>query len=745
MTTTSITVEPVPGGGTVAARQRLDGLRRRARTGIWIETLGVLALLLVGYALPTWITDRFLRLEWAWRCALLVTFGYAVLRTLQRRLLKPLAVTIDDDEMALAVERRAPGVRQALISSLQFDRQLASSGRSIESRAMMAAVVADTDARLAAIPFQAAIDAARVRRYLGGLAAVLLFFAVWIGVDAQAFGIWAQRNLLLGNVDWPRYTTLAFADGVAEVRVPQGDALTVRVTAQGEKPEQVFVDYRFQSGDKGTEPMSATGDGEFTWTLDAVLEDVVLRADGGDALPVELHVTVVERPKIDDLALVIVFPDYMEREPERVPPTEGDVRVPQGSKLRIAGKSQKQLVEAFALLGDERKIPLATAADGKAFAGELAPEASGLLVVDVIDTDKLGAGTPPKVLLRVGEDKAPTIDFRLRGIGSMITAHARLPGDLKVKDDFGLRAVDASLRVVDDKTTDRKPDEAAAPAVDVPFENATATYDEPMDKNTLRYESGVAVDLRQWCPDPDENSKTNRVRPGMLLSMRFGATDNFGPGDPHHGTGEVMSFRVVTRDKLVEDLRRRQVEQRTELDKVIKEHQAALVEFRELVQVVLQGKDEGREKQVQSRLKALARQQIALGRRTAFIGESYQRILWEYENNRLIDQNRIRQMESVIPVPLADVGKDALPASGRRVDAFAVSRKEDLSKEAVDGYADIEKRLLAVLNEMTQAESLALILEGLREVINIQNSVQQDVENKAKQAENDIFGPDKKK
>lgn len=745
MTTTSITVEPVPGGGTVAARQRLDGLRRRARAGIWIETLGVLALLLVAYAVPTWITDRFLRLEWAWRCALLLTFGYAVLRTLRRRLLKPLAVTIDDDEMALAVERRAPGVRQALISALQFDRRLADEPRSIESRAMMAAVVADTDARLAAIPFQSAIDGARVRRYLGGVAVMLLFFGIWVGLDAQAFGIWAQRNLLLANVDWPRYTTLAFADGSAEVRVPQGDALTVRVAAQGEKPEQVFVDYRFKSGDKGTEPMSATGDGEFTWTLDAVLEDVVLRAEGGDALPVELHVTVVERPKIEDLAITIVFPGYMEREPELVPPTEGDVRVPQGSKLRIAGKSQKALVEAFALLGDERKIQLTTQSDGKAFAGELSPEASGLLVVDVIDGDKLGCGTPPKVLLRVGEDKTPTIDFRLRGIGSLITAHARLPGDLKVKDDFGLRAVDASLRAIDDKTTDKKPDEATAPPPEVPFENATATYDEPMEKNTLRYESPVAVDLRQWCPDPDENSAKNRIRPGMLLSMRFGATDNFGPGDPHHGYGEVMSFRVVTRDKLVEELRRRQVEQRTELDKVIKEHQAATVEFKELVQIVLQGKEDGREKQVQSRLKALARQQIALGRRTAFIGESYQRILWEYENNRLIDQNRVRQLESVIPVPLADVGKEAFPASGRRVDAFSGTRKEDLSKEAVDGYADIEKRLLAVLNEMTQAETLAALLEELRAVINIENSVQQDVEKKAKQAENDIFGPDKKK
>ncbi|MFO1076517.1 MAG: hypothetical protein U1E73_02190 [Planctomycetota bacterium] len=730
---------PAPGSGTGAARARLDRLRGRARTGIWIEALGVLALLLVAYAVPTWITDRFLRLEWAWRALLLATFAVVLLRMLARRLFRPLAVTLDDEEMALAVERRAPGVRQALISALQFDDALGRGTGGADSRAMMAAVVADTTSRLEAIPFHNAIDGSRVRRFAGGIAVALLFFGIWIGVDAGSFGIWARRNLLLTNVDWPRYTTLAFA----EIRaVPQGDPLTVHVKATGAEPEQVFIDYTFKSGEHGTEPMSATGDGEFTWAIDAVIEDVVLRAEGGDAMPVEMRVVVVERPRIEDFALTVVFPDYMGREPELVPPTEGDVRVPRGGKVRIAGRSQKKIVEAFALFGEESKLPLTAAPDGRSFAGEIAPDSSGLLVVDVIDTDKLGAGTPPKVLLRVGEDKAPSIDFRLRGVGSLITAFARIPGDLKVKDDFGLRAIDAEMRAVDDQSTDRKPDEAT-PKVEVPFENVAATYDEKLDPNAVRYESRVSVDLRQWSPENDENSPNNRVRPGMLVSLHFGATDNFGPGDPHHGYGETMSFRVVTREKLAEELRRRQVEQRGELEKLIKEHEAAMLEFGELVQVVLQKKDEGREKQVQTRFKALARQQIALGRRTAFIAETYQRILWEYENNRLIDATRVRQMESVIPEPLTALGKEAFPASGRRVDAFGGSRDEAASIEAVSGYAEIDKRLLAVLKEMEQAESLALILEALRDVIKIEDSVLQDVEKKAREAETDILGPGK--
>ncbi|MCA8951372.1 MAG: hypothetical protein KDE27_17830 [Planctomycetes bacterium] len=740
MTSTATTAPPASLG---TARQKFDGLRGRVRRGIWIEAFGLLGLLLVAYAVPTLLTDRFLRLEFAFRLVLLLTFAFVVIRMLRRRLFVPLAVTLDDDEMALAVERRAPGTRQALISSLQFDRQLAGAGGGgathAESRELMAAVVADTSSRLDAIPFGNAIDSPRVRKYLGGILLAVGFFVGWSITDAGSLGIWARRNLLLSNVDWPRYTRLAFADAGDAVRLPQGDALTVRVAADGELPEQVFLNYVFAGGESGVEPMSATGDGEFTLTLDAVLEDVVLTAEGGDAEPVELRVTIVERPRIEDLAITIDYPSYMEREPELVPATEGDVRLPRGSTLRLAGRSHKPLTEAFLLFGNDEKQPLALDADGHSFAGTLVPPNSGLLVVDVIDTDRLGAGSPPKLLLRIGEDLAPKVDLRLRGIGALIASHARIPGTLKVKDDYGLRAIDAAVRITSD-TVEERPQGSDEPPPEVPFENAAATYDDPIATNALRYETETAVDLRQWNPDPDENSEKNRIRPGMQVALRFGATDNFGPGEPHHGYGETLTFRVVTRERLQEDLRRRQVEQRQELEKVILEHQAGLLELREIVDTVLQNAIGDRERLVVARLKTLARQQVALGRRAAFIAESYQRILWEYENNRLIEPRKVREIEALIPVPLEAVGKEAFPATGRLVDTFAGVRSKDISDQTIAGYVDIEQRLLAVFKEMRQAETLAAILEQLRVVIKIEESVKQEVEDKARASEQSVLG-----
>jgi hypothetical protein len=727
----AITLTP---GTAVPAQAELSRLRRAARSGMWIETLGVTALLLVAYAIPTLVVDRWLRLEWVFRALLLVSFVIVVARQVQRRLLRPLAVALTDDEMALAVERSAPQLRQALISSLQFDRELQHGAPSIESTALKAAVVADVRARLAAIPFARAIDAARVRRFTAAIAAAVVFFAAWAGIDARSLGLWAARNVALTNVEWPRYTALVLSDaGGADVRLPQGDALTVRVEVQGPVPDQVYVDYAFRGGERGSESMSRTGEREFTWTIESVLADLRLELQGGDSLPLPVTVTIVERPRIDDLAVTVTYPQYMEREPETVAPSEGELRLPKGASLAFAAQSQKPLADAFLLFGSDQKIALTVAPDRRSFRGDFAPTASGVLTVDVIDGDRLGSGTPPKLVLRVGDDKPPAIDFKLRGIGPQITAKARIPGTLTVKDDFGLRSVAASHRVV----VDQPPERGAPQPPEVPFEAADATFGSELVRSSRRYETAAQVDLLQWNRNvAEENAPENRVRPGMLLSLRFQATDNFGPGEPHVGAGETMMFRVVPAERLSEDLRRRQVEQREELKRIREEEQRLLLELTEMAAPDQAG---DRRAQVEARLRALVRQQRSLGNRTQFVGDGYQRIIWEYENNRLWEPNNARQQEALIPEPLIDLGKDAFPATARQIDAFAGSSAEPTRAAAAEACRDILRRIDGILKAMEQAESIAALIQDLRSVIKLQSDAIRDVQTRVQKKEEDIF------
>lgn len=722
------------------ARASFDSLRGKVRQGLRIEGLGFLAIMLVAYAVPTLLTDRALRLEWAFRAVLLASFLVVVGRQLWRRTIRPLAVPLGDEEMALAVERQVPEIRQALISTVQFERVLSTGTRTVESQQMMAAVVDDVRARVASLPFTRAINSRRVARYGAGLALGVAFFGGWAAIDFESLWRWGARNLALTNVEWPRYTRLAFS-GVGElgIRIAQGDALTLRVDVAGPIPEQVFLFYEFQGGESGSEPMSRTGDGEFTLTMESVLEDLTIHAEGGDGLSEAVRVHVVERPRIEGVEVEVAFPQYMAKEPEKVPATEGELRLPRGASLTIRGRSHKPVQEAFVLFDNDSKIALTKGADGHGFEGKLTPESGGLLVIDVIDTDTLGAGAPPKLLVRIVDDKAPTIDFKMRGIGSLITAKARIPGDLKVKDDFGLREVAGRIRAVADNAADTKPtqpdgaptDAAPTPArTEVAFEDAEVLFGATLKPGTLRYETNANLDLLQFRSDPDENSEKNRIRPGMLLSLRFQAKDNFGPGDPHLALGETLTFRVVTADKLLEELRRRQVEQRMELERIRDEERTAMLEVKEMLNPTA---DNEKAKAARLRLKALSRQQTTLGRRTAFVGESYYRILQEFENNRLLERKNVADIEAAVTTPLAALAKESFPGTSRQVDDFSTGGSEEVRSSAVAGYEEILRRLETIIKVMEQAETLAALIEDLKGVIKAEDTAIKEVEKRLRE------------
>ncbi len=124
-------------GGRWPRHELFRGLRARARTGILIEGAAVLAAALAGFVLASYTVDRWLQLETLFRALLLAGFVWLAARIAARRLRTPLAVQLDDDELALAVERREPGLAQSLISAVEFDRDLERATTHGQSETMM--------------------------------------------------------------------------------------------------------------------------------------------------------------------------------------------------------------------------------------------------------------------------------------------------------------------------------------------------------------------------------------------------------------------------------------------------------------------------------------------------------------------------------------------------------------------------------------------------------------------------------
>ena len=710
------------------ARTMFVRLRGRARVGIVVEGFAFALIALLCFMLVSYVVDRSLRLEEVYRFGLLAVFVASVGHLLRKHLFAPIRVDLNDDELALAMERGEEDLQQALISAVQFERALDAGGLRGESTQLMEHVVTDVQDRVESLRAESALDHGRIYKFGSVIFGCLAVVTAWGVLDAESLRLWARRNILMSSEEWPRATRLEFllnaVDG--KVSVAEGNDISVVVQASGVIPEQVWIHYEFPDGSTDKELMSLMGGDDsvasasFTQLHESVISNVKLHATGGDGLAKSVELVLVKRPLLKNLKITKTYPAYMQLEPEVVPSSEGDIRVPFGTKLGIAGEASKKLEKAYLTFGKVPAMSMAMAAGNQSFAGELIPEESGVLTVDVTDADGLGVGKPPKLFLRVVPDRAPSVDYKTMGIGSMILFKALIPGRLRLRDDFGLTKVASQMRI----TTE----ESSASAAQWKPVKLEGLRDPETEEGELEYNEKVVFDLltlNDLAKGP--TSPANPIRPGMLVSLKFEARDNYGPGEPHVGNSEILTLRIVTEDKLMQDLHRRQTERRRELTQILEKEKDHRIEVQEKLSPT---SADPRAKQAQYQLQAIAREQRALQKQVMHISGAYEQILDEYFNNRVLKPAQILQQRQNIQLPLEKVAKEDFPTSAEEVAEFARSGQEDLRELSVGSYDNIIRVLEAVISNMRQLESVAGILEDIRKVRDAESSIKKATQKK---------------
>ena len=170
---------------------------------------------------------------------------------------------------------------------------------------------------------------------------------------------------------------------------------------------------------------------------------------GGDDRVRDLQLQVVDRPELFAIELECVYPEYLGREPRRLPVT-GGMRIPEGTQLSAArdrrpSRSPPQHSRRKRQAGrDARRSPTAAAGKARWDYGTLA--ADDVLLVSVTDTDGVASREPYRVSLAVVRDEVPQVAVRLAGIGTAITPDAILPLVGKMTDDYGLDRAGSNTR-----------------------------------------------------------------------------------------------------------------------------------------------------------------------------------------------------------------------------------------------------------------------------------------------------------
>ncbi len=435
----------------------LGQLRRSIRAYVWADGL---ALLLIVLGISFWFSLGF---DWlfeppaALRVAMLVAAGLALLWVLVRYILRRAFVPLADRSMAVLLERKFNQFQDSLLTTVELAE---TPDHATDFNAeMLLHTQEDALARAGGLRLSQVFDLRPLVRRIA-LATLLIASVLVFGVRAaDAFGTWARRNLMLSNELWPRKTRLIVEgfDATGRVKLARGADfdLIVKADAGAEREVPELVEIRYlQGGARGRDNMSRSGQAvpgkddfqNYNYTFKDVLTPVELYLRGGDDRQGPFYLDVVDSPTVGQMILHCEYPEYMRRDPRDIP-VAGAMQLPRGTRVTSEGPTNKDVVQVQIddLIDDQtpitHKIDLGglPAAQRRSFQYVVdSLDGDKTLRFTLLDTDGIRSRDPVRLSISAVADEAPQVAVQLRGIGSAITAQARLPMVGEITDDYGV-------------------------------------------------------------------------------------------------------------------------------------------------------------------------------------------------------------------------------------------------------------------------------------------------------------------
>ena len=703
------------------ALDKLDRLRRRTRRWYLLSGLSILALAFCGWAVLTYLLDRYIPDHLPGPVRLLFTAaGVAAGAILAwRSVVYPMSAALSDEDLALVLEDVFPDLRDRLISALQLTRRPESHPDS--SPTLVAVLVRETAEAVAPFDFESALRPRAVRRRaaLAGGAAAL--FAVLAAGHAGLTGVWLNR-MLGGSAKWPQetYLTLTASAPIKEdkILIARGDALGLTVDgSRGRIPSSVLVDYRFDAGEHDEVRMNRTGASEFRYEFPQVNGPFRFQVRGGDDQTAWIEVGVETPPAVESVALFYDFPDYTglpDTPPDR-PETDGNIRAPVGTKVAFAARANTPLARAEIAVGREGRekvSPLRVEAAAASSSGAEAPAggsagagiARGELEVTetteyqirLIGANGLAGRNPASYAVRAVVDVPPLVKVLEPAGDRRATKTAVYPLRLSVTDDFGIRAI----RLVHKVRT--RADDAEKIVVFGPAHNS-APYGRTKIDGACTFDLGALG-----------------VKEGDVVEYRFEAEDFKAPDPKNVTVTKTFLFTIVPEATLRE-------EKESELNR-IKEELRAVREAEDRLRGRIAGAAEkyaaaaALERPQRAEISGAASDQARLGGRTEHAARRLEAVVRDAGYNHLLDReseqklDRVRKILDVLAGSASPQGAQALSeastTAAAEVRAAALGRAGERAREIVDGLDEA----LRLLEEYATYQEVIKLLQNHRKL-----------------------------
>ncbi len=745
-------------------RDRLAAVRRRIRRYVLAEgaayALAWLGVCFWGGLIADWFFEPSPATRLAALAAVVAGFAYVLIRFIVVRSF----VRLSDENMATLVERRFPELNDSLLTAVILGRSASATEEydpHLLERTYDEAVRATDHLEIERI-----FDRRPLRRGQVASVATLIAVAVFAIISPSDLKIFADRAFCLSSDRWPRRTRLeivGFEGGVRKIAVGDDCEIVVRADAKKQVvPASVQIRYRDENGARGSLTMDRVGVAdltkesyqEYVCVRRNVTSPVTFDVRGGDDVIAGLKIQVVESPHVAEWSVRCEYPAYMRRSPRTIS-AAGMMQIPKGASAAFRAKTNKPLERVQIDLLVEGREPVVERISGSALTDSARGfeyklptlEKDASLVFTLFDADGIKSREPIRFAVSALQDSPPEVAAQLDGIGSAITPRARIPFVGRASDDYGLRRIWFESA------------EESKKGVEIPFVDLP---DAPAERKL----DDAALDLAPL-----------QLKIGSRIQLALKASDYCDlEQSPNVGSSEKWTLDLVTPEKLRTQLEARELSLRQRFESIIQETE----ETRDLL-TRIKSKDDGKSSvdkkhgsekpadadKVNSREPGDAKESTAPtperlnadrllyaqralvncrknAQETADVANSFDDIRKQMVNNRIDNEEAKERLQKGVAEPLRRIASTMMPELERTLDRLQSALE---SNEFASTLADTaEKQTAAVLQAMQKALDKMLEMEDfneavelLRDVIESQDKLRKDVEQKRKQSLRDLL------
>ncbi|MCH8829487.1 MAG: hypothetical protein IID45_07915, partial [Planctomycetes bacterium] len=399
--------------------------------------------------------------------AIVVASGW----TIWRRLLSPLLCDVSDVDLALKIERRFPGFKDSLASTVQFEKEQADPR--LGSPQLQRKVIRETEEKLQRIDLHDVIETRGVKRAAFAALCLSLFVVTICGLNRadanRAFYRLKYPFSENAQAIWPQKTMLKiFGEDLQAIaaeppmQIVEGETVIFYVeNAKGDLPKDTVLEVKYPDGEVVSEKLqrvTMSDDRHIERKLGVVslLLDsgpLKFRAVGGDDRKQKWRtIRVIPAPRIESLQVTLIPPKYISQKEKSLPKNVGRIRQAWiGTTVRVEAQANTPLkCVYFHFLNDEAKsVQLTLAKDQKSFTTTFFISKPGDLKYWFELKDLKGFGNPnaPRYTVHAVADSAPRIRL-IRPVKNVrATPNAVVPIKADFEEDIELKGVEIRYRL----------------------------------------------------------------------------------------------------------------------------------------------------------------------------------------------------------------------------------------------------------------------------------------------------------